>query len=82
MLPHARTQSFIPHQSIRNNSFLSSFGSNASIDGQLQDYFRRLIDFKQMDFEAAIDQMIYLLSFEPEKAYVPNIIYLVLSIYY
>lgn len=29
-------------------------------------YFRRLIDFKQMDFEVTFDQLIMLLSTEPD----------------
>jgi hypothetical protein len=47
---------------------VGSSGNGAS-DGQLPDYFRRLLDFKQMDFESTFDQMIYLLSPDPEKAF-------------
>jgi hypothetical protein len=36
-------------------------------DGQFPDYIRRLCDIRQMDFEAAFEQLFSLLSFEPEK---------------
>jgi hypothetical protein len=42
--------------------------------GDLQrfpDYMRRLIDFRQMDFEAAFDQLLTLLSFDPKEVYTP-----------
>lgn len=38
--------------------------------GRFPEYLRRLCDFRQMDFEAAFDQMITLLSFEPQKVLV------------
>lgn len=43
--------------------------SSSSSDVQFPDYFRRLLDFKQMDFESTFDQMIYLLSSDPESAF-------------
>ena len=36
-------------------------------DSKFPKYFRRLIDFRQMDFEATFDQMITLLSTEPDN---------------
>lgn len=36
-------------------------------DGKFPDYMRRLCDFKQMDFEAAFEQLLTLLSLEPQK---------------
>lgn len=38
-------------------------------DGKFPDYIRRLCDFRQMDFEATFDQMLTLLSFEPNRVY-------------
>ncbi len=41
---------------------------DGSTDGkQFPDYMRRLCDFRQMDFEATFDQLLTLLSFEPQK---------------
>lgn len=39
------------------------------IDGlsRFPDYLRRLIDFRQMDFEAAFDQLSTLLSLDPKE---------------
>ena len=51
-------------------SRIHTISSNSSAsDVQVPDYFRRLIDFKQMDFEATFDQVIYLLSSDPERAF-------------
>lgn len=36
-------------------------------DGRFPDYLRRLTDIKQMDFEAAFEQLLTLLSFEPNR---------------
>ena len=36
-------------------------------DGKFPDYMRRLCDFRQMDFEATFDQLLTLMSFEPQK---------------
>ena len=36
-------------------------------DGRFPDYLRRLCDFKQMDFEATFDQMLTLVSTEPNR---------------
>lgn len=41
-----------------------------SSDGRFPDYVRRLFDVKQMDFEAAFDQILTLLSWEPQRMYV------------
>ena len=41
-----------------------------SAPSSLPDYFRRLCDFRQMDFEAAFDQMLTLCSRDAERAYV------------
>ena len=46
---------------IRNNQ------SNI-FDTQFPQYIRRLCDFKQMDFELTFDQMLNLLSMEPQNA--------------
>lgn len=51
----------------------SSYGLNGSSsslldsNGRFPEYLRRLCDIRQMDFEAAFDQMITLLSLEPQK---------------
>jgi hypothetical protein len=37
------------------------------IEGKLPDYFRRLCDVRQLDFEAAFDQLITLMSLEPQN---------------
>ena len=37
------------------------------LDSKFPKYFRRLVDFRQMDFEATFDQMITLLSIEPDN---------------
>ena len=39
-------------------------------DGRFPDYVRRLFDLQQMDFEAAFDQLMSILSWEPQKVYV------------
>lgn len=36
-------------------------------NGRFPDYVRRLVDIKQMDFEAAFDQLLTILSLEPQK---------------
>ena len=36
---------------------------------QFPDYIRRLCDIKQMDFEAAFDQILNLISFDPSRVY-------------
>ena len=51
---------------------LKSTGGVAShhskiLDSKFPQYVRRLIDFRQMDFEAAFDQMLNLLTIEPQK---------------
>ena len=38
-------------------------------DGRFPDYVRRLFDLQQMDFEAAFDQLMSILSWEPQKVY-------------
>lgn len=38
-------------------------------DGRFPDYVRRLFDLQQMDFEAAFDQLLTILSWEPQKIY-------------
>lgn len=38
-------------------------------DGRFPDYVRRLFDIQQMDFEAALDQLLTVLSWEPQKIY-------------
>ncbi len=45
-------------------------GPNASrvLDSKFPQYIRRLCDFRQMDFEATFDQMLNLLSVEPQRA--------------
>ena len=71
MLPQQR---YAPVSSIfgniNNNSGygMSTTSGSGMIESQFPDYFRRLMDTNQMDFESTFDQIIYLLSFEPEKA--------------
>ena len=46
-----------------------SSNSKSSIfqNGRFPEYLRRLGDFRQMDFEATFDQILSLLSWEPQK---------------
>lgn len=37
------------------------------LEGKFPDYMRRLCDFRQMDFEAAFDQLLTLISLEPQQ---------------
>lgn len=39
-------------------------------DSKFPQYIRRLLDFRQMDFEATFDQMLNLLSLDPQRTYV------------
>lgn len=39
------------------------------MEGKFPDYMRRLLDFRQMDFEAAFDQLLTLISTEPQRVY-------------
>ena len=48
---------------VRNSSSSSNL-----IDAKFPHYFRRLCDIRQMDFEATFDQMLNLLSIEPQRA--------------
>lgn len=41
--------------------------TGATPDGKFPDYMRRLCDFRQMDFEATFDQLLTLISLEPQK---------------
>ena len=50
-----------------HNSLDSQKQSSFLNNGRFPDYLRRLLDFRQMDFEATFDQMITLLSSEPQK---------------
>lgn len=53
-----------------NNRSIGNYNSNFNLtDGQFPDYIRRLCDFKQMDFESAFEQLLCLLSREPQKVY-------------
>jgi hypothetical protein len=45
----------------------SKFGLS---DNHFPDYMRRICDYRQMDFEAAFDQLFYLISTDPQKVYV------------
>lgn len=58
------------HPSSSSSSSLSSANPGGiGYEGQIPDYFRRLLDLRQMDFEAAFEQVFHLLSTEPEKAF-------------
>ena len=46
----------------------NSPSSSNLIDAKFPHYFRRLCDIRQMDFEATFDQMLNLLSIEPQRA--------------
>lgn len=41
-------------------------------DGRIPALVRRLFDYRQMDFEAALDQLIALMSTEPKRAYISS----------
>eukprot|EP00605_Chrysophyceae_sp_TOSAG23-4_P002123 GSChrysophyteH1.ASY1.ANO1.2349.1 assembled CDS len=47
---------------------ISSFGEGK--DGRFPSFMRRLTDFRQMDFEAAFDQLLALVSTDPKRAYI------------
>jgi hypothetical protein len=49
------------------NFLKSGSSSQRFIDARFPDYIRRLCDFRQMDFEATFDQMLTLLSLEPQR---------------
>jgi hypothetical protein len=42
-------------------------GKSSLMDGKFPDYMRRLCDIRQMDFEAAFDQLLTLVSLEPQQ---------------
>lgn len=54
-------------QDTRN--YKSGSYSSSVLDARFPDYVRRLVDFRQMDFEATFDQMLTLLSWEPQEVY-------------
>mmetsp|Transcript_15403 Transcript_15403/g.13939 ORF Transcript_15403/g.13939 Transcript_15403/m.13939 type:complete len:294 (+) Transcript_15403:3-884(+) len=58
-------------RSNKNNININNNGSSMFLDsnGRFPEYLRRLCDIRQMDFESAFDQMITLLSNEPQKVY-------------
>lgn len=43
--------------------------SKRDLPGRVPDYVRRLFDHQQMDFEAAFDQILMLMSTDPKRAY-------------
>jgi hypothetical protein len=47
---------------------IKSAGSNGfGTEGKFPDYVRRLFDIRQMDFESAFDQLLTLISHEPQR---------------
>lgn len=58
----------LPSSRINTNSY-AYISPDGTYDVQFPDYFRRLIDVQQMDFESTFDQMFHLLSFDPEKGF-------------
>lgn len=52
-----------------NSAFTSTRPSSSFLEnnGRFPEYLRRLCDIRQMDFESAFDQMITLVSLEPQK---------------
>jgi hypothetical protein len=58
-----------PLLSSQNSGFSSTRVSSSFLDnnGRFPEYLRRLCDIRQMDFESAFDQMITLVSLEPQK---------------
>jgi len=63
MLPSSRLNS------TTNTYTLPGTSPDGTYDVQFPDYFRRIIDFQQMDFESTFDQILHLLSFDPEKGF-------------
>lgn len=59
--------------SFDNRSFQAASHSKGKFptitDGRFPEYLRRLCDIRQMDFEATCDQILTLLSFEPQNVY-------------
>lgn len=45
-------------------------GAPITLREAVPEYFRRICDFRQMDFESAFDQLLTLVSFEPHRVYV------------
>ena len=52
---------------IRDLKTNGSSSHSRILDSKFPQYVRRLIDFRQMDFEATFDQMLNLLTVEPQK---------------
>lgn len=42
-------------------------GAPVTLRDAMPEYFRRICDWRQMDFEAAFDQLLTLMSFEPQR---------------
>ena len=64
----------LPFDSREINSSKST-SATKFIDVKFPEYVRRLCDFRQMDFENTFDQILTLLSFEPQNMYVTAIIF-------
>eukprot|EP00598_Pedospumella_elongata_P008759 CAMPEP_0185008650 /NCGR_PEP_ID=MMETSP1098-20130426/90129_1 /TAXON_ID=89044 /ORGANISM="Spumella elongata, Strain CCAP 955/1" /LENGTH=106 /DNA_ID=CAMNT_0027537189 /DNA_START=58 /DNA_END=375 /DNA_ORIENTATION=- len=52
-----------------NRDIKQGQGKTSLMEGKFPDYMRRLCDFRQMDFEAAFDQLLTLISLEPQQIY-------------
>ena len=50
-----------------NRDIKQGQGKTSLMEGKFPDYMRRLCDFRQMDFEAAFDQLLTLISLEPQQ---------------
>jgi len=50
-----------------NREYKQGQGNASLMEGKFPDYMRRLCDFRQMDFEAAFDQILTLISLEPQQ---------------
>ena len=50
-----------------SREFNQSQGKSSLMEGKFPDYVRRLCDIRQMDFEAAFDQLLTLISTEPQQ---------------
>ena len=48
----------------------SAIGSNKPLSARLPDYFRRMLDYHQMDFDFTFSQMITILSLNPQSVYI------------
>lgn len=82
MLPYD-SRDMNKYSSLHYNDSSSNNNSNTNMlmEGKFPDYVRRLLDFKQMDFEAAFDSLLLLVSSNPQQMSVKTCIVLIVTIF-